>query len=91
MSESQGDQDSDQRERAQGSWELVVQVDPGDESALENLRRALRFPRSDREVLRAKLPGAVRRGARVDLVPLCEKLRARGLCAEVRRRPGSHE
>jgi phosphoglycolate phosphatase len=77
---------SDQFERAHGSWELVVELDGEDEQAVEGLRRALRFSRSDRSMLRAMLPGAVRRGARVDLLPMLEKLRERGLDAKIRRR-----
>jgi len=79
-------QDAAQIERARGSWELVVQLDAREAEAVERLRRALRFTRADREALRAMLPGAVRRGARVDLLPMLEKLRSLGIPAEIRRR-----
>lgn len=75
----------DQLERARGSWELVVQIDPNDDALLETLRRVLRFPRSDRQRLVEMLPGPVRRGARSDLHVVLEKLHAAGFDAEVRR------
>lgn len=84
-------EESDQVERARASWELVVHIDRDDEKALERLRRALRFPRSDREALRAMLPGPVRRGARVDLEPVLDQLRSAGVMAKIRHREATHE
>lgn len=74
-----------QQERALGAWELVV-LDAPEASVLETVRRALRAKRFERAALRAALPGAVRRGARVDLEPVRDALRAAGVRCELRRR-----
>lgn len=73
-----------QRERARGSWALWVLEEPSPER-LEAVRRALRYKRFEREALARRLPGVLRRGARVDLEPLRDALRAAGLRAELRR------
>jgi hypothetical protein len=78
--------DSDQRERALGSWALVVEEDPSQPQRLEAVRRALRLKRFEATALAARLPGTVRRGARVDLAPLLDRLQAAGLRAELVRR-----
>lgn len=73
-----------QRERARGTWALWVLEAPG-APGLERLRRLLRYKRFERDALARRLPGVVRRGARVDLEPVCAALRAAGLRAELRR------
>lgn len=75
----------DQRERALGAWELVVLDDP-EPPVLETVRRALRAKRFERDALRAALPGPVRRGARADLEPVRDALRAAGVRCELRPR-----
>lgn len=74
-----------QQERALGAWELVVQDAP-EPGVLEAVRRALRAKRFERDALRSALPGAVRRGARADLEPVRDALRAAGVRCELRRR-----
>jgi len=77
----------DQRERASGAWSLVVD-EPADlaEARSERLRRILRFKRMEWPALRRRLPGELRRGARVDLEPVLRELEAAGLCARLERR-----
>lgn len=78
-----------QRERAHQSWELAVELDARALSE-PRLRRTLfgvlRVKRSEREALLGRLPGVVRRGARVDLRPLEEALRSGGIPCTLRRR-----
>jgi hypothetical protein len=74
-------------------------VESGDPSAsdaralLRRLIRILRVKRSERADLLRRLPGVVRRGARVDLLPLETALREAGIGCVLRRRsepePGS--
>jgi len=80
-----------QLERAQGRWELVVSEDPCASERLEKVRRALRLKRFERSELASKLPGTVRRGAYIDLLPLLERLRAAGLAADLVERRGGSE
>jgi len=75
-----------QRERARGAFELWVPAAPQSEEQWRVLRRALRFPRSDDALLRRRVPGAVRIGAREDLLSDLERLRAAGIEAAVRPR-----
>lgn len=76
-----------QRERAQKTWALVVLVDPESEPEMvEKVRSVLRIKRFELEQLKARLPGPVRYGARVDLTPLLARLREIGVIAELRRR-----
>jgi len=77
----------DQSERAQGAWHLRVLEPADDPDVLERVRRALRLKRREGEILARQLPGAVRRGARTDLLPLLDRLLAAGLRAELVRRP----
>lgn len=77
-----------QRERALGSWELVVSAVP-DDRRMETLRRVVGFKRFELDALRRKLPGPVRRGARIDLEPLEAALRRAGVECELRRRTGA--
>ena len=79
---------SDQEERARQAWELVVN-EPASESVMGALREVLRVKRSERAALEARLPGWVRRGARVDLEPLFAALEAAGVACELRRRDGA--
>ncbi|MGH0038374.1 MAG: hypothetical protein ACQGVK_25350 [Myxococcota bacterium] len=74
-----------QRERAAGAWALWIEQRPGSEAEWSALRRALRFSRADEAWLRARVPGAVRRGARLDLEAAVEALRALGFRASLRR------
>lgn len=85
-----------QQERARQSWELFVELppivaasDPADPDArvpLRRLIRILRIKRSERADLIRRLPGVVRRGARVDLLPLETALRDAGIVCVLRRR-----
>jgi hypothetical protein len=75
-----------QRERAVGAWELIVDLRPDCTEDVERLRRTLGFSRSDCEALSAALPGCVRRGARVDLEELLEKLLSEGFESRLQRR-----
>jgi hypothetical protein len=84
VSAAPGDADA-QRERAQQAWELVVDEAP-EPAVLATLRRVLRAKRFELPALAARLPGAVRRGARVDLAPLEQALSGAGLRCELRRR-----
>lgn len=77
--------DDAQRERALQTWELVVLEEPED-GVLEAVRRVLHAKRFEREALRRAIPGAVRRGARVDLEPLRTALESAGVRCELRRR-----
>lgn len=76
-----------QRERALGAWELVISEGPElDDERWLRIRKALRFKEADLAPLRGRLPGPVRRGARVDLELPLARLRERGIAAELRRR-----
>jgi len=74
-----------QRERALQSWELFVDepIGPPERRAL---RKVLRLKRFEVDAIVGRLPGAVRRGARVDLAPLEAALREAGVRCELRRR-----
>ena len=74
-----------QRERALQAWELVVEAGPDDVPA-ETLRRILHVKRFELDDLLSRLPGVVRRGARVDLEPLEAGLREAGVACALRRR-----
>ncbi len=80
-----------QRERAQQTWALHVEEDPEslDPERARALFRTLRVKRFERSALLARLPGVVRRGARVDLLPLVEDLVRAGIEARLERRPSS--
>ncbi|HKK50900.1 MAG TPA: hypothetical protein VKA74_04900 [Myxococcota bacterium] len=82
-----------QWERARQSWELVVNLAPAADSdprhgdpRMRWLIRVLRIKRSERAELWTRLPGVVRRGARVDLLPIAEALREGSVPCELRRR-----
>lgn len=77
------DADERQRERALGSYELRIDTRPDGDAAWKSLRRALRLSRADDAWLRARVPGVVRRGARVDLLPYLERVHAAGHAAEL--------
>lgn len=88
--------DRAQQERARQSWELFVErpaipgaglADPDARASLQRLLRILRVKRSERVELLRRLPGVVRRGARVDLLPLATALREAGIACVLRRRP----
>lgn len=74
----------DQRERATGAWCLWIDGRPTDRAGWRTLRRTLRFSRADQAWLEDRIPGPVRRGARVDLEPLLESLRKAGIEASLR-------
>jgi len=78
--------ESDQRERALGTWILVVEEDPAQPERLEVVRKALRLKRFEAQALAARLPGVVRRGARVDLAPVLSRLQEAGVQAQLIRR-----
>ena len=74
-----------QLERAQQRWELIITV-PASESVVAAARRVLRIKRFEIQSLSARLPGVVRRGARIDLEPLRAALEEAGVPVELRRR-----
>jgi hypothetical protein len=74
----------DQRERALGAWSLWVDRRPESPAEWRALRRALRFSRADEAWLRERIPGPVRRGARVDLEGALAALRSAGVAASLR-------
>lgn len=78
-----------QWERAQQTWALRVEERPEslDPEQTRALFRTLRVKRFERPALLARLPGVVRRGARVDLLPLVEDLVRAGIEARLERRP----
>lgn len=78
-----------QRERARQSWSLAIDAAPEalSEGERRGLLRTLRVKRSERAAFLARLPGVVRRGARVDLEDLQAGLRAEGLPARLFRTP----
>ena len=85
-----------QQERARQSWELFVELpavataglaDSDARALLRRLLRILRVKRSERADLLRRLPGVVRRGARVDLLPLETALQEAGIVCVLRRRP----
>jgi hypothetical protein len=81
---SREDIDEAQLERARQSFELVIHDAPAERVA-RALRAVLRVKRFDMARVLARLPGVVRRGARVDLEPLADALAALGIDCEVRR------
>ena len=83
---SDDDGDLVQRERAEGRWVLVIREARLDREQLGHVRRVLRVHRSELAGFLARLPGGVRRGARVDLLPLVEALREAGIGADLVRR-----
>jgi hypothetical protein len=80
-----GDAGEAQRERAIGAWELVVH-DAATPAVLAAIRRALRVKRFELDGVAARLPGAVRHGARIDLEDAEARLREAGVRCELRRR-----
>lgn len=72
-----------QRERASGAYELVIDEIDDDPDAWLSLRKALRLSRADAAWLRERVPGTVRKGAREDLEPIAERVRAAGHPARV--------
>ena len=80
-----GDAEEAQRERALGAWELFVHDAPT-RAVLAAIRRVLRVKRFELEGVAARLPGVVRRGARVDLEDAEAALREAGVRCELRRR-----
>jgi hypothetical protein len=78
-----------QWERAHGAWELLVheRPEPGD-PRFTALRRTLRVKSFEAQALLDKLPGPVRRGARIDLEPLLERLQPLGLRVSLEPRGG---
>lgn len=81
-----------QRERAHRTWVLCVEelgVAGAFEDELETVRKILRMKRFERDALRRCIPGVVRAGARVDLLPLLERMQHGGIHASLRRREGA--
>jgi hypothetical protein len=74
----------DQLERARGTWVLLIHAGADtDGRRFGALRRILRVKSFEAESLRARLPGPVRRGARVDLLPLLQRLEQLGIPASL--------
>ena len=86
MDEPRDAYDDAQRERAEGRFELLIERAPTDDAGWRALRLALRMSRADLDWLKARTPGPVRCGARVDLLPLLEVLEQRGHAASIRER-----
>jgi hypothetical protein len=80
---------AEQRERGAGAFELHIDVAPADDAGFRSLRRALRLPLSDVPWLKERVPGVVRRGARVDLLAVLDRVRDSGHHATLRRRAAS--
>jgi hypothetical protein len=74
-----GDENAVGRPTARPCETAAASAQGTDESSRKALFRILRVKRSEREGLLAKLPGVVRRGARVDLLPLEQALREAGI------------
>lgn len=72
------DTDPAQLERARQTWGLAIETsaDAFTPATLTRVCRLLRVKSFEREAFVARLPGIVRRGARVDLEPLAEALAA---------------
>ncbi len=85
-SDASGDPADIQLERARGAFEIHVESSIESEKDFHRLRRALRLSRADIPWLRAHVPGVVRRGASVDLIPVLERIREAGHTAQIRRR-----
>ncbi len=83
MSLDSAQRDRDQHERSRGAFVLRVESVPTTAAGWQSLRRALRFSRADEPQLREAVPGVVRRGARVDLLPLLDWLNERGFEAGI--------
>lgn len=76
-------ENSIQHERAMGAFVLVIESLPMNESEWRALRQALRLSRADEVWLRERVPGAVRKGARLDLVPVRDRVLETGQRAPV--------
>lgn len=72
------DESDIQVERATGAYVLLIEVRPANELAWRALRRALRLSRADDQWLRERVPGVVRKGACVDLLPVRDRVSAAG-------------
>lgn len=81
---SKSEHERAQLERARQSWELVLSEVPGPEF-LDAVRKILRVKRFEMPAFRSTLPGVVRRGAEVDLLPLQAELTALGVRSEIRK------
>ena len=82
------DENDPQWQRAHQTWALVLDIEAAGLSpeALRQLWRVLRVKRMEREAFLARLPGPVRRGARIDLEAAHETLARNGIpCRLVRR------
>jgi len=82
------DENDPQWQRAHQAWALVLDVDAEGLSKqdLREVYRVLRVKRMERPAFLERLPGAVRRGARVDLEAAHEALSRAGIpCRLVRR------
>ena len=76
-------EDSTQQERATGAYVLIIDTLPSNEQAWQALRKALRLSRADETWLRERVPGVVRKGARLDLTPMRDRVLATGQRARV--------
>lgn len=76
-------EDSIQQERAMGAYVLVIDTPPSNEPEWQALRKALRLSRADDAWLRERVPGVVRKGARLDLTPVRDRVLATGQRARV--------
>jgi hypothetical protein len=75
--------DTAQLERATAAYALVIESLPQSESEWEELRKALRLSRADAPWLRERVPGVVRKGARIDLLPVRDRVLEAGHRASV--------
>jgi hypothetical protein len=73
--------DSTQQERATGACVLIIDALASNESAWQALGKPLRFSRADETWLRESVPGVVRKGVRLDLTPMRDRVLATGQCA----------
>ena len=78
-------------ERASGRFQIRIDAVPVDDAALHRLRRALRLSRADLPWLKSRLPGVVRRGAKVDLLPILDRIHEAGHAARLERRDAAEQ
>ncbi len=82
------DENDPQWQRAHQAWALVLDIGADDLSseALRQVFRVLRVKRMERPTFLERLPGPVRRGARIDLESAHQALSKQGIpCRLVRR------
>ncbi len=72
-------------ERRQGTWQLIIQERNASPQTLSRIRHALRLSVAEAGTLKQTLPCVWKVGAKMDLEPVLDQLRADGISAEIRR------